>query len=366
MSTPPSGAVTVTDVARLAGVSVATAARALGDYGSVSEHRRELVLAAAAELGYRPNMVARSMITKTTQTVGVIMGDIENPFFLRALRGITDRLAQAGYDVLLANSDEDLEKEQRALRMMAERRVDGLIVTPTEVSEREMLAELIEGGLPVVLLDRRIRGLQADSVGIRNRHAGREATQHLIDAGHERIALVTGVDADQAGPLHDPDSSALRRVQARTYATRALGYREALAKAGLPFVPAYLPTNGFRREDACEATCDLMALPEPPTAILALDSMLALGVLLGLQQCGARWPEDCSLIGFDDAEWSQVVSPPITVISQPVLQLGERAAERLLQRMNGELLDPAAIRLSATLVERGSVAAPRASAHPAS
>ncbi|MFN8194764.1 MAG: LacI family DNA-binding transcriptional regulator [Nocardioidaceae bacterium] len=358
MSTPTTGAVTVTDVARRAGVSVATAARALGNYGSVSDRSRERVEAAAAELGYRPNMVARSMITKTTQTVGVIVADIENPFFLRALRGITDRLARSGYDVLLANSDEDPAQEYRALQVMAARRVDGLIVTPTEESERDMLAELIDDGLPVVLLDRRLHGLEADSVGLRNRRAAREATQHLLDVGHERIAVITGAGPDRADELHRTDPRGLKRIQATTFGMRTAGYREALAAAGIPFVADYLPTVGFRREDACAATSALMALPRPPTAIITFDSVLTLGALRGLQQTGVRCPDECSLIGFDDAEWTEVVSPPITVMSQPVLQLGERAAERLLQRMNGEPVDVAAIRLSARLVERGSVAPP--------
>lgn len=358
MSAPPTGSVTVTEVARRAGVSVATAARALGKYGSVSPRSRERVLAAAAELGYRPNMVARSMITKTTRTVGVILADIENPFFLRALRGITNRLAESGYDVLLANSDEDPVQEHRALQVMAARRVDGLILVPTEESERDTLAELIEGGLPVVLLDRRLGGLEADSVGLRNRRAAKEATQHLIEAGHRRIALITGAGPDQKDDLHYLDAAGLKRIEARTFGTRTAGYREALDEAGIPFEPAYLPSSGFRQEDACTDTCALMELPEPPTAILTLDSMLTLGALRGLRLSGLRCPDDCSIVGFDDAEWAEVVDPPITVMSQPVLQLGIRAAERLLQRMSGEHLAPAAIRLSATLVRRASVAPP--------
>jgi len=345
-------------VARLAGVSVATAARALGNYGSVSDKSRERVTHAATELGYRPNMVARSMITKSTRTVGVIVGDIENHFFLRALRGITNRLVASGYDVLLANSDEELAHEQRALQTMAERRVDGLILTPTEVSDRELIAEVIDHGIPVVLLDRRIRGLRADSVGIRNRHAGRSATEHLIAAGHRRIALVTGAPPESSPALQDSDPRALRMVLASTSGTRAAGYREALTAAGLPFRPEYVTAAGFRREDGCASTVDLMALPEPPTAIVTLDSIMTLGVLQAFRQLGIRCPDDCSLIGFDDAEWAEVVSPPITVMSQPVLQLGERAADRLIQRMNGEAAEPAAFRLSATLVERESVGPP--------
>lgn len=354
----PLASVTVTDVARRAGVSVATAARALGNYGSVSAKSRDRVTLAAAELGYRPNMVARSMITKSTRTVGVIVGDIENHFFLRALRGITDRLVASGYDVLLANSDEELSHERRALQAMAERRVDGLIVTPTEVSERELIAQLIDQGIPVVLLDRRIRGLRADSVGIRNRQAARSATEYLIAAGHRRIGLVTGASRDFAPALRDPDPHALRMVHASTSGTRAVGYRKALSAAGLPFVPEYVSAAGFRREDGCASTVDLMKLPDPPTAIITLDSVMTLGVLQAFRQLGVRCPDDCSLIGFDDAEWAEVVSPPITVMMQPVLQLGKQAADRLIQRMNGEAVDLASIRLSATLVERESVAPP--------
>ncbi len=358
MSSPRPLAVTVNDVARLAGVSVATAARALGNYGSVSSRSRESVESAAAELGYRPNMVARCMITKTTHTVGVILSDIENSFFIRALRGITDRLAESGYDVLLANSDEDPDKEHRALQLMAARQVDGLIVVPTEASERAALAELIEGGLPVVLLDRRLDGLDADSVGLRNRRAAKEATEHLVKAGHRRIALITGATPDQQDELLNLDKAGLKRIEARTFGTRTAGYREALDDSGIDFDPRYLPAYGFRLDDACAATLALMALPTPPTAILTLDSVLTLGVLRGLTQAGLKCPDDCSIVGFDDAEWAEVVNPPITVMSQPALELGVEAADRLLRRMQGDSLKPEAIRLGATLVERRSVAAP--------
>ncbi len=358
MTKPLAVGVTVTDVAARAGVSVSTAARALGDYGSVSPRSRERVRSAADELGYRPNMVARSMITKSTRTVGVIVGDIENPFFLRALRGITNGLRRSDYDMLLANSDEDGSLERRALQIMSERRVDGIILTPADTSDRGEIADLVKRGVPVVQLDRRIHGLAVDSVGIHNRDAACQATEYLIAAGHERIALVTGAAAEDAAALQSHDVEALRKVRRGTSAIRAAGYRRALAAAGVPFHPEYVPITGFRREDAREATRALMSLPTPPTAILSLDGLLTLGVLEGFRVCGISCPSDCSLIGFDDAEWAEVVNPPVTVISQPVLQLGERAASRLVQRMNGELLEPRAIRLSATLIERSSVAPP--------
>ena len=183
---------TIPDVARQAGVSTATAARALGGYGSVSSTTRERVLAVAEELGYRPNSLARSMITGSTQTLGVVLSDIENSFFHRALRGVADTARARGYEVLLANTDEDLEAERKAVSVLAERRVDGLIVCPTDDGDHAHLEAVISSGIPVVLLDRRVSGLHADTVGIDNRKAARDATTRLVEQGHRRIGILTG------------------------------------------------------------------------------------------------------------------------------------------------------------------------------
>lgn len=353
-----SGAITVTDVARLAGVSVATAARALGDYGSVSARTRERVQSAAAELGYSPNMLAKGLITKTTRTIGVIVADIENPFFLRALRGITSRLNDHGYDVLLANTDEDAAHEQRALQVMASRRVDGIILTPTEEGESPMIEQLIKRQFPIVLLDRRLRGVKTDFVGIRNRSAARHATEYLLDQGHRRIALVSGAGPEHAEALHSPDPDRVRGVTATTLGARTAGYREALAEAGIDYRIDYVTVNGFRREDAIAATNALLDHPEPPTALIALDSVLSLGVMQALHHRGVACPDAVSVIGFDDAEWTEVINPPLTVMSQPGHDIGRRVAERLVARLNGGAPEPESIRLAATLIPRGSVGPP--------
>jgi LacI family transcriptional regulator len=163
-SQEPRAIATVPDVAREAGVSTATAARALGGYGSVRKSTRDRVLAAAEQLGYRANSLARSMITGSTRTLGVVVSDIENPFFRRSLRGIADTARGEGFEVLLANTDEELDKEEAAVRMMTERRVDGLVVCPADGGDRAHLADVIAAGIPVVLLDRRVAGLKADTV----------------------------------------------------------------------------------------------------------------------------------------------------------------------------------------------------------
>lgn len=350
--------VTVIDVARAAGVSVATAARALGGYGSVSQASRRKVDEAAARLGYTPNMVARSMITGSTKTIGVIVADIENQFFQLVLRGVSRVLSEAGFDLVLANTEESIEVERRSLRVMTSRRVDGLILSPTEVADVAQIRAVADSGIPVVLLDRRLRGLKVDSVGIRNRAASHEATTYLLDRGHRQIAVVTGGGAEHAEELRSGNVGRLRRMSATTLGTRTAGYLEAIQAAGIAHVPDYVVANGFRQSDARTAARELMRLPQPPTAIMAFDSLLNLGVLQGLGDAGVRCPDQVSLIGFDDAPWAEVVDPPLTVIAQPTEEIGALAARQLLDRLGGESGAPMNHRLPVRLIERQSVARP--------
>lgn len=350
--------ITIPDVAKTAGVATATAARALGGYGSVSALTHQRVLAAAATLGYSPNSLARSLITGTTHTLGVVLADIENPFFYTALRGITDTARSRGFDVLLSNTDENPDIERKALTTLAERRVDGLIICPAEGDSRTQLSNLIDSGLPVVLLDRQVPSLAADMVGLANRQAAAEATRHLIEYGHTRIAIVTGGSPSTLEKLTRLSARSIERASVTTSGARAVGYRDALASAGIELQPEYLSATGFRRDAAAAAVKTLMGLPQPPTAILAFDSVLSLGVLLALRELKIRCPEDVSLLGFDDAEWAEATSPPLSVMRQPVYDIGVKACELLLARTEGRGRRPAQHRLKGQLIERESVAAP--------
>lgn len=352
------GMVTIPDVAKTAGVATATAARALGGYGSVSTSTYQRVLAAAATLGYSPNGLARSLITGTTHTLGVVLADIENPFFYTALRGITDTARSRGFDVLLSNTDENPDIERKALTTLAERRVDGLIICPAEGDSRTHLSNLIESGLPVVLLDRQVPSLAADMVGLANRQAAAEATRYLIKHGHTRIAIVTGGSPSILAKLTRLTARSIEKASVTTSGARAVGYRDALTFAGIELQPEYLSANGFRRDDAAAAAKTLMRLEKPPTAILAFDSVLSLGVLLALRELKIRCPEDVSVLGFDDAEWAEAISPPLSVMRQPVYDIGVKACELLLARTEGRGRRPAQHRLKGQLIERESVAAP--------
>lgn len=352
------GMATVLDVAKLAGVSTATAARALGGYGSVSPATLQRVQAAAAELGYRPNALARSMITGLTHTIGVVLADIENPFFYGALRGITDTARSRGFDVLLANTDEDPADERSAVAALVERRIEGLILCPTDGESRAHLNDLINSGMPIVLLDRPMRGLKADSIGLDNRQAAAEATRHLIALGHRRIGIITGGPPEAEELLRRPQMKGVERIGNTTFPARAAGFRDTMLAAGIEPRPEYLSAGGFHRHDAETATRELMRLEQPPTAIIAFDSILTLGALLAFRDLGLRCPADVSLVGFDDADWAEVVSPPLTVVRQPVYDIGVKACQLLLDRIKNPDRKVSTHRLKGAFIERASTAPP--------
>jgi LacI family transcriptional regulator len=324
----------------------------------VSAATKDRVRAAAEQLGYRPNVLARSMVTGSTRTLGVVVSDIENPFFSNMLRGITDVAGEAGYEVVIVNTDEDGTIERDAVRTLLERRVDGLLVSPAVDGDPGHLHRALAGGVPVVLLDRLVLGVAADSVGIDNRNAAWSATRRLVEAGHTRIGLVTGDAAEGHPALARIVAEGVETAFGGTTGLRVAGYRDALLEAGLPLDPTLLAAQGLRPEDAVHATRRLLALPDPPTALIGLDSLLTLGILQALEELALRWPEDVSVIGFDDADWTEAVLPPLTVLAQPVQEIGRTACELLLRRLGGHDGRTEYHWLPTSLVERASVGPP--------
>jgi LacI family transcriptional regulator len=336
------------DVARAAGVATATAGRALGGYGQVSERTRERVLAAAAELGYRTNGLARSMITGSTQTIGVVVTDVANPFFATALSGITDVTHPAGFEVLLANTGGDLDAERRAITVMSEKRVDGVIVAAAQPGEGAHLKQAIGAGVPVVLIDRLVRGVpEADTVTIDNERAATEAVAHLLELGHRRIGVITEAVSLVSGS---------RKRGLFPSAVRLRGYFEALRGAGIEPDEDLVGVARYDRESAYDATMRLLALAAPPTALLCTDNVLATGAYRAAQDRGLRMPGELSLIGFDDEPWTTLVRPELTVVEQPTYELGTRAGRQLLDRIaaGGRARRPHHVELHAKLVARGS------------
>lgn len=321
---------TAADVAREAKVSKAQAARALGGYGSVSDEVMTRVLAAAERLGYRPNELARSMNTGRSNTLGVIVGDIENPHFGLALRGISDVARQAGYHVILSNSDEKVDIEREAVRVMLEKRVDGIIVAPSSsaASDNAHLTQVLTEGRALTLFDRAVYELDVEVIGVDFTRAAQQATQELLEAGHRRIAYVTSMNAAQ--PYRRSEDMGLTPV-----AQRIAGMERAFSAAGVPFVPALIKPNALDDAAVARIVAELFAAT-PPTAVIASDSLIAQVLLREFLQRGLRIPQDLSFVMYDNFPWTEIVSPPLSVIAQPVYEMGCEAARRIIAQIRGE------------------------------
>jgi LacI family transcriptional regulator len=345
----------VDDVAVAAGVSRATAARVLGDYGRVSDATRARVRLHAEALGYTTNRLAQGMVTGRTQTLGFVSADMQNPFFGETMRGFTDIARAQGYDVVISNSEEEPRLERRAVGTLLERRVDGMCLAPTQFDKARHLESVLSSGVPLVLVDRSVRGLPADSVLIDNVSAARTAVNHLIERGHERIGLAT-TDLDSADIVTTLDEIALDPGHASTSASRSVGYLSALRSAGLPVRPELIASTPFRRQDAYTAISALLKRPSPPTAILAVDDMFTLCAFEAIQDSGLRFPGQCTVLGFDDLDWTTIVRPRVTVVAQPAYDIGATAARRLLARLDGDMSPAQTLLLDTRLIVRESTA----------
>lgn len=340
--------VTVSDVALAAGVSKATAARALGDYGVVSEPVRDRVLVAAENLGYRPNALAKTMNTGRSHSIGIVVGDIENPFFGQATRGAADVATAAGYDLLLSNSDEDPETEAKALGVQLAKRVDGLLVAPASSVDPEPLRPVLESGRPLVLFDRAVPSLEVDTVIAANRTGGRTLTQLLLAAGHHRIAFISNID-------HPGDYRAGDVISTSSVAERVDGFVSALSDAGVRDAARFVHLNA-RREGVEQLTRRILSDPQRGiTAIVSSDSLIALAVFRVARALGRRIPDELSLVAFDDSDWTGVSSPGITVMAQPIHEIGTEAARLLIRRIAGDGAPPMLRVLDQELIERGSI-----------
>ncbi|MBE1583569.1 LacI family DNA-binding transcriptional regulator [Nonomuraea angiospora] len=351
------GRPTIIDVARDAGVSPATAGRVLGGYGTPSPELVRRVQDSARRLGYRANDVARSIVTGSTRVIGVVVSDIENPFFARAVNGISDRARAAGYEMLLVSTRMDLARERSAVEALMAKRVDGMIVASASVSEGGHLRRVREAGVPLVLLDRRNDGAGAvDSVLLDNRAAAQRAVSHLLDLGHRAVAVVTSATPSES-------RSARRRRSAAEFPSslRFEGYLDALDEAGVTCDPGWV----LRCDDAdaaCERVRDLLVTRPEVTAVFATTNVMTGGAFRAIMDGDRRCPEDVSLMGFDDHEWSTLVRPQLSVVAQPAYDLGAAAGTVLLGRLAGpgSRSAPSETILQSSLIVRGSVAAPPA------
>ncbi|MGO1768592.1 MAG: LacI family DNA-binding transcriptional regulator [Microbacterium sp.] len=354
-------AVTIIDVAQRAGVSKSAAARVLARNGSASAATRAKVLDAAAQLGYRPNHLARAMKSGATNTIGIVVPDVTIPFFSAVLRGLADNARAAGYEVIVSNTDNDADIEERSLEVLAEQRVDGVAIAPVFQEEPAAILRLVDDHVPVVLLDRRMPGLEhLPLVSVDHADAAEQAIRALIDLGHERIALLA--EAAPALPTlrtfaeHASDHPGLSLL--RPSAQRIVGYLRALIRAGLDVDDELVIRSGYTTSSAQAAVESFLDSGTGATALHATNAVLSSGAYRGIRARDLALPADLSFIGFDDQEWTTMVLPAVSVVEQPRQRLGATAATVLASIIRGGEADPLERLLDAELLMRGSAAAP--------
>ncbi|MDN4595345.1 catabolite control protein A [Polycladomyces subterraneus] len=329
-------AVTIYDVAREAGVSMATVSRVVNGNPNVKPATRKKVLETIRNLGYRPNAVARGLASKRTTTVGVIIPDISNAFFAELTRGIEDIANMYHYNIILSNSDNKKEKELQLIETFLEKQVDGLLFLGSEVTDehRQVFAE---AHVPIVLAGTQDPVGDRPSVVIDQVQAAKEATTALIREGHERIGLI-------GGPLTDPVNGY----------SRYLGYKQALEENGLPFKEEWVRIGDYRYRSGLEAMRSLLESEQPPTAVFACSDEMAVGALHAVQDAGRSVPEDVSIIGFDDIPLATQVRPLLSTVAVPMYDIGAVAMRLLTKYMNDEPVESPQVVLQYRLELRNS------------
>lgn len=307
---------TMRDVARLAGVSVGTVSAVINGKSGVSPKLSQRVQEAMAALDYHPNQVARSLKVRQTDTIGMVIPDATNPFFADVMQGVEDEASRNGYSVIFCNTNEDRERERRNLSMLFSRRVDGVLLAPADSHAAE--DRLTQQRFPIVFFDRIPLRFSGSAVVTDNFDGSYQAARHLIDLGHERIAIIAG------------------RLDMTNGLDRLEGFRKALQEAHLALRDEYLQRGDFQLESGYRCGIALMQLPQPPTAIFCCNNKMTLGLMRALGELRIPCPDRVSVLGFDDFEWAANFSPRLTTVAQPAYEMGRKAMAMLVGKMRHE------------------------------
>ncbi len=312
----PGRAASISDVARESGVSIFTVSAVVNNKSHVGKNLRERVEEAIRKLNYRPNLIARSLIKQKTQTIGMIVPDIVNPFFPMVVRGAEDAAQKQGYNLLLCNSDDTLAKEETAIELLLSKRVDGILLTKAAGEFSSSLSQMIkEVNIPFVLVMRTYPHLTKDAVISDDYQGAYEAVCHLARSGRRRIGLISG-------PLKISNAK-----------ERWRGFRDALEEKKLPYEPELVVEGDYRIESGFRAGHALLS--HRPDGIYVANHLMTIGLLRAVDEMGLQCPEDFGLVSFDDYPWLSVFRPRLTTVELPKHQLGSEAAELLIQRIGG-------------------------------
>jgi LacI family transcriptional regulator len=308
---------TVKDVAKRAGVSVATVSRVLSGHSHVSDESRARVLEAIDSLHYRIDQVARSLRRRRSNLIGFIVSTIENVFFTEAAHAAEQAARARGYNLIVCNTDENPQQEKAYLEVLDQQLIAGIILAPAP-GEAPYLKRYLDNNLPIVLINRRLEQLECSSITSDDEEISRLCVQLLISEGKRRIAAITGLPS------------------VYTTVSRLQGYTRALTLAGLPIDPRLIVSGLANLDGGYAAARQVLSLPEPPDALFVFNNVMVQGAIMALQDLGIRWPDQVDVAGFGAFKTSRLYRPPLTLIEQPAREMGRRAAEMLIAKVEGE------------------------------
>lgn len=332
--------VSIKDIAREAGVSHSTVSRALADSPLVKPATKERIHRLAISMGYSPNTVARSLVRRRTETLGLVVSTVADPYVAEVVRGIEETAFDNGFGVLLCESSNNRDREIAAVKMLREKRVDGIVVSASTVGDFYMPL-LDELHIPIVLVNREQGTEYAYSIVTDDIHGGALAVEHILNFGHRRIGLITG-------PEHSQSSS--NRLQA---------YRETIESRGIVFEPDLVAHGDGRTDGGFTGAEALISISQPPTAIFCYNDLTAIGAIRAVKKHGLRVPQAVSIVGFDDIPFAEFIDPPLTTVRQHRYTMGRLATEMILDLLNGRSPE-ANIYMKGDLVVRESCAPPMA------
>jgi len=325
------------DVARRAGVSIATVSRVLNNSESVNEETRMKILKAIKELKYQPSRVAKRLRSKSGggNLLGVLIPDIENPFYVDVLRGIEDMAYQNNYVIIMCNFSQDEKKESRYLEILESEAIDGLVAAPASEDDPRV-KKFLRSGLPVVCVDRGLKGLDVDLVWVNNEEGAYQAVTYLVQQGYKRVAHIAGLSTIPSSRLRD------------------IGYRKALTDNGIEIDESLIVYGDSSYRSGVELTEKLLKLSPPPDALFTGNNLITLGALEVINKKKLQIPGDIAILGFDDMNWSNALNPPLTAVRQPAYEIGRRAGELLIQRIKDPKRPPIQMTLNSELKIRKS------------
>lgn len=330
--------ITIKDVARECGLSISTVSRVLNGNYPVSKEAREKIERTIQELGYRPNLVARSLKSSSTGMLGVVVADIANSFFMKMGKGIEEEVAASGLQILFASSDGKREKEKQILDSLLERRVDGLIIASSGRSGRE-LNRFIQEGIPVIAVDRRLSGFRGDMVLENNEETAYALANRLLDAGHRKIAFNNVL------------------MQVNSGKERLKGALRAMRSRGVEPEPRWIGQGGFTREDSVRWTRKIFGAGERPTAVICMNNIMTEGTLIAFQELGIRVPQDVSVVSFGEISMQELIQPRVLCAVQEPREMGRIAGGRMVYRLKNGTGSPVTQELHLEICTGASVAA---------